>query len=101
MVLDLPGRTRASLISFREWAYGLAFGVEMPFHSLSSVCTVRTRDAPVEIQMTMMDPRVHKLPDPRFIYKCDRRRIRRVSLFGKGEVPAIPGLPREKKAEAA
>ncbi|KYN41405.1 hypothetical protein ALC56_04557 [Trachymyrmex septentrionalis] len=53
MVLDLPGRTRASLISFREWAYGLAFGVEMPFHSLSSVCTVRTRDAPVEIQMTM------------------------------------------------
>lgn len=38
------------------------------------------------------------LPDPRFIYKCDRRRIRRVSLFGKGEVPAIPGLPREKKS---
>ncbi|KYM95598.1 hypothetical protein ALC62_13714 [Cyphomyrmex costatus] len=54
MILNLPGRTRASLISFREWAYGPAFGAEVPFRSLSSVCTMRTRGAPVEIQMTMI-----------------------------------------------
>ncbi|KYQ47461.1 hypothetical protein ALC60_13582 [Trachymyrmex zeteki] len=54
MVLDLPGRTRASLISFREWACGLAFDAKVPFHSLSSVCTARTRGAPAEIQMTMI-----------------------------------------------
>lgn len=31
-----------------------AFGTEVPFHSLSSVRTLRTRGAPAEIQMTMI-----------------------------------------------
>lgn len=54
MIHDLPGRTRAPLIFFHEWACSPAFGTEVPFRSLSSVCAVRTRGAPAEIQMTMI-----------------------------------------------
>ncbi|TGZ49436.1 hypothetical protein DBV15_08260 [Temnothorax longispinosus] len=85
-----------SLIYLREWACDPAFGTEVPFHSLSSVCTVRTRGAPAEIQMTMIPSglgyRIRALSASAIVGGYDE------CLFSEeGESRAIPGLPREKK----